>query len=217
MPNEMTELEKRNVLRLSNDESNKITKECIQTALIHLMATEDIQKITVSKIVQKAGVSRTAFYNNYTSKEDVLSSLSANLQEELIRLTREVFSEDKRYDAYVKVFQKIKDDSLHFNMLLNSGVQNGQMRSFSALVSEHYGSMNSKIRYLVFAWGGMIRSILLDWFYNGMKESVYEMAQLCTEMGSLIASKIRKADPVFMDNASTAVMKKESDQTSRKN
>ena len=213
MPSEMTELEKRNVLRLSNAESNRITKECIQTALIHLMATEDIQKITVSKIVQKAGVSRTAFYNNYTSKEDVLNSLSADLQEELIRLTREVFLEDRSYDAYKEVFQKVKDNSMHFNMLLNSGIKNDQMRGFSSFVSEQYGSMDLRVRYLVFAWGGMVRSVLLDWFYNGMKESVYEMAQLCTEMGSLIESKIRETDPAFMENASKAVMKKESDHT----
>ena len=200
MSNEVTELEKRNVLRLSNEESNRLTKECIQTALIHLMASEDISKITVSKIVKKAGVSRTAFYNNYSSKEDALSSLSANLQEELIRLTKKVFSEKKRYDAYAKVFQKVKDNSVHFKMLLNSGMQNDQMWSFFDLASKQYGGINSRIRYLVFAWGGLSKNILLNWFYNGMKESVDEMASLCTEMSSIIASKIQETDPSFMDN-----------------
>ena len=32
-----TELEKREILRLNNEESNKLTKECLSMALIYLM------------------------------------------------------------------------------------------------------------------------------------------------------------------------------------
>ena len=43
----------------SNQEANQITRESIETALLHLM-------------VKKAGVSRNAFYRNYKSKEEIL-------------------------------------------------------------------------------------------------------------------------------------------------
>ena len=59
-------------LKLSNMESNKITKESIQVALISLMANKKLENITITEIVKKAGVSRTSFYRNYKDKEDVL-------------------------------------------------------------------------------------------------------------------------------------------------
>ena len=48
-----TEMEKRDMLRLSNAESNKLTRECIQTALIHLMAYKELKKISISEIAKK--------------------------------------------------------------------------------------------------------------------------------------------------------------------
>ena len=68
-----TELEKRDVLRMSNKESNRMTRECLQTALITLMGQKPFEKITISEIVRKSGVSRTAFYCNYDTKEDILN------------------------------------------------------------------------------------------------------------------------------------------------
>ena len=59
----------------SNEESNKITKSSLQTALIYLMNKKDFDKITITELVKKAGVSRMAFYRNYNSKEDILEKL----------------------------------------------------------------------------------------------------------------------------------------------
>lgn len=44
--------------RLGNKESNKITRECVETALIQLMKTKPFEAITITDIVQRAGVSR---------------------------------------------------------------------------------------------------------------------------------------------------------------
>ncbi|MBR5113246.1 MAG: helix-turn-helix transcriptional regulator, partial [Clostridia bacterium] len=63
------------LLRLSNEESKKITRESIVTALVLLFADKPYEKITVTEIVKKAGVSRTAFYRNFNTKEDVLREL----------------------------------------------------------------------------------------------------------------------------------------------
>ncbi len=190
-------MEKRNMLRLSNEESNRLTKECIQTALIRLMATKDLQKITVSEIVHLAGVSRTAFYNNYSSKEAVLAALSSNLQKELVHLTTEAFIEELRYETYLSVFQRIKDDSQSFRMLLDSQLSSKELIRINEYVKEHYPEINLRIRYLVFGCAGMIRSIILDWFFNGMNENVAEMAALCSELSEDIIARIDAIDPNF--------------------
>lgn len=52
--------------------ANIIVKESITQALLILMESKDFQKITITDIVNKAGVVRMSFYRNYTRKEDVL-------------------------------------------------------------------------------------------------------------------------------------------------
>ena len=75
----LTEMQKKEVLRMNNKESNQLTRECLQLALMHLMGEHPYEKITVSEIVRRAGVSRTAFYRNYTDKEDILHELGNRL------------------------------------------------------------------------------------------------------------------------------------------
>nr|WP_082326184.1 TetR/AcrR family transcriptional regulator [Streptococcus sp. X13SY08] len=59
-------------LIISNKESNQLTKESIETALLFLMEKKDLHQISISELVRKAGVSRNAFYRNYKSKEEIL-------------------------------------------------------------------------------------------------------------------------------------------------
>lgn len=52
--------------------ANLIVRESIETALIQLMEKKPFGEITISEIVEKAGVSRVSYYRNYYYKEDVL-------------------------------------------------------------------------------------------------------------------------------------------------
>lgn len=198
MSDDRTEMEKRDMLRLSNVESNKLTRECLQMALIHLMAEKDMEKISVSEIVKKAGVSRTAFYNNYSSKVDVLMSLSTELIHDLNRITREAFRQNQSRQLFERIFQRIQGDSLHFSMLLKSGVQEREFLKLRDFVSEEYPGQDARIRLMLLGGEGMIRNITLDWFLGGMKESVSDMAELCATLSEDLLKRIREIDPSFM-------------------
>lgn len=63
---------KDNVRYMSNSESNKVTREAIDIAMLDLLEKQDFDKITNMSIVKRAGVSRQSFYRNYTSKEDII-------------------------------------------------------------------------------------------------------------------------------------------------
>lgn len=56
----------------SNKEANQLTRESIETALLFLLEKKELAQISISELVQKAGVSRNAFYRNYKSKEEIL-------------------------------------------------------------------------------------------------------------------------------------------------
>lgn len=53
---------------------NETVRESIALALIRLMGQKPFDKVSVSEIVRLAGVGRSSFYRNFSSKEDVLRS-----------------------------------------------------------------------------------------------------------------------------------------------
>jgi len=53
-------------------EANRLVKLRIARALTKLMEKKNFSDITVTEIVQTAGVARASYYRNFTSKEEVL-------------------------------------------------------------------------------------------------------------------------------------------------
>lgn len=53
---------------------NKVVIESIELALIQLMTKKPFSQISISEIVKAAGVSRSSFYRNFESKEQILTS-----------------------------------------------------------------------------------------------------------------------------------------------
>ena len=48
MTGQKTELEKRKIVRLSNKEANRLTKECLITALMVCLVCKDLDRISVA-------------------------------------------------------------------------------------------------------------------------------------------------------------------------
>ena len=61
--------------KASNAELKRFTRECVYEALFQLLETEDYEKITLSAIAARAGVSRNAVYRNFESKDMILKTL----------------------------------------------------------------------------------------------------------------------------------------------
>ena len=72
-------------LKRFNQENKAITRESIEISLLQLLEKKDLKKITISELVQRAGVSRAAFYRNYDSKEEILESI---FQSSIAKITK---------------------------------------------------------------------------------------------------------------------------------
>ena len=69
--------------------AHELSVDCIYTALLQLMDTKPYSEITITDITKKAGVSRMAYYRNFTDKDDILlSRLKAVLRSAEDRLRR---------------------------------------------------------------------------------------------------------------------------------
>ena len=155
-----TELENMKILRLSNEESNKVTKECLRIAMFKLMGREDFEKISITEISKYAGVSRVAFYRNYSSKEELVEDICRSLFSELTESLKNERFRTNRKAWYTEFFQTIQANSDYFQIYLNANLRLSDRNILE----------------------GAFVSILTDWFRSGMKESPEKMGTICEKL-----------------------------------
>ena len=117
----MPDMKSKDKLRLSNEESNQLTRECLCTALMKLMGDSALEEISINAIVDLAGVSRMAFYRNYGTKEALAEELCLKLAIELEQDFKEGFAVEetkmeKPEGAKRKVEVKVKTPFTYDNI-----------------------------------------------------------------------------------------------------
>lgn len=171
----MNELERRDILRVSNEEAQRITQECLKIALYKLMARKDFDDISISDIVRAAGVSRNAFYRNYGSKEALLESLGDAIVGELDRVLPRYGQADEV--AFIRFYRAIVEKAEYFRILL-------VVRK--SLADRLYSKSTT---YAQVAWKGAFTQLTEIWFEKGMKESPEEMGSICFKLLSGIGQE----------------------------
>lgn len=182
LPDKKSELAKRDVLRMSNEESNKLTKECLQTALIYLMNEKPFEKITITELVARSGVSRSAFYRNYSSKEDIITEICNNVLSAVSESLSSIRDDDDLYSWFCKSFQKVKDNEKIFRLLLQADFPDKYLMNSTLSLEKVFPSPSPEEHYRTLARQGAFDTILVNWFQDGMKESIPFMAQFCVEL-----------------------------------
>ena len=63
----------------SQDIRSELSRSWMCAALLQLMEEKPFNRISITEITKKAGVSRVTFYRHYTSKEDIFIKKLSNL------------------------------------------------------------------------------------------------------------------------------------------
>ncbi len=173
-------MERRNALRLSNEESNRLTRECIESALILLMKENEFQSISITDIIRKAGVSRSAYYRNYNSKEDILTNIFNRAAEAIVNaLSTELISRNM-VNSYRILFEKVQESKDLFAIIRMAGMSD----DFQAAVNEKYlqaiDADSSESYYRVLSWIGSIFNIIFGWLQREDPETPEQMAHICS-------------------------------------
>lgn len=187
-----TELEKRKIKRMSNEESNRMTKECLQTALIELMATKPFNKITITELVLQSGVSRTAFYRNYKTKEDVLNELSNEIIHTLALTISEFRAHCGDKSWYYGIFTSVQDNAEILLLLLQSNMPIRHIFDASSLIEIVNPPAARQEHYENLAFEGAFFKILLNWLENGMQDSINDITDYCVKLCNIKNQDIKK-------------------------
>ena len=168
----------------NNALQNNITKESIFTSLMILMEQKNFKKITITEMAKKAGVSRMAFYRNYTVMEDIIIGYLDDLLQEYSNQISDFESIDNHesiclYFSYFRKHEKLITNLINSNitnLLLDRCIKLFDTLCKESVCSKSFSPMN-KIYVVEFIAGGMY-TLLINWAKNGMKESDEDMATL---------------------------------------
>ena len=70
------------------------TQERLQNALLELLETKELKAVTIKEICDKAGISRNAFYQHYSYKEDLYDQMVAQATERIRAALAPVVSDE---------------------------------------------------------------------------------------------------------------------------
>ena len=165
----------------SNEARNAYVIEHITESLLKLLKEKPLQEISISEIVDTAGVGRTSFYRNYETKEDVVKKHIVDLIEKWDR-DYKASGKDSNVELYGSLFKHLKDNA-DFYLLLK---ERNLMHLFLEVFLEKFGPKpeyanmwaytTSFITYGTYGW-------IEEWINRGMQESAETMAALLSSHG----------------------------------
>lgn len=170
-----------------NAELRLLTRESIFQALFLLMEKQEFKKISITDIVQRAGVSRMAYYRNFSSKEDILNTF---LDSQFQRYTDSLDADPDLsfYELYQSFFAAFRGNSEWLKLLDKSNLTYLILERFTVylhtILKDYFAPVEQSTSdyELAFAAGGLY-NLLMKWSRGGMRESDEEMAKLAIKIG----------------------------------
>lgn len=157
----------------------KLTQEYIAQSLLILMRKKNLNDITIGEITSKAGVNRSTYYRNFTSKEDILKFFLDNIMNNYLQEYKKLKIDSMKTYLHTifKHFYLYKDELL---LIYNSGfaylLLNSLNTSFNNVYNLKIADLNTQYN-IYYHIGGIYNNFIL-WFSHNMKESPKELTEI---------------------------------------
>ncbi len=158
---------------------NETVREALAIALLKLMKTEEISKISVSDIVRVAGVGRSSFYRNFASKEELVCSYIVDLYRERFDSKEIPTQKDGKTEAFLTprfnfikehrdIFKALHEHNLLYYFFIKIESDIIPILCGQEFVSPYHRAMLS----------GSCAGIIRMWIERDFAESVEDMVRL---------------------------------------
>ena len=178
MNTEELKADKYSGLRQHSKESNIFVKECLKAAMISLASDMDYADISVTRLCQKAGVSRMAFYRNYSITNDVIYEIAYDLNYAIVDLVGSPFRITTDHEWYEKTFALIGERRNEMTLMFQENFQYQWMRIVNG-IAVHDDSFSTEKQFQRIMWAGGFENAVSYWLNSGLEESPSEMADYC--------------------------------------
>ncbi len=172
------------------------SRQYLIDALLFLMETKDLEKISVNDLVQKAQVARSTFYAQFEDKpffiNNIIEEVLADLRKETLpSYSKEMGLEKESHDYYRKHFEYIYRHANFFKAMLGphgtplflNKFEESAYITYSKIFLEYQDDnlqipMEYFIQYIISAHIG----ITIKWIESDLKYSAAYMAELLTNL-----------------------------------
>ena len=167
-----------NWLRMSNADTNRIARESLKMAIMQLLAEQTLADISITDLVRRAGVTRSAFYRNYASKDALIEDVCRLIVEDVITVLKAPLHRENRAAWFAELFRVIQANERYFQVYLDTHMQ----LTKSSILERVCPSESVEDHYQLVLREGAFLAVLTDWFRAGMRQSPEEMGAFCDRM-----------------------------------
>jgi len=177
------------------------TKSSLKHALLLLLKDKRFNEISVTNLVKAANVTRASFYNHYSDKDDLLSTLLSEKNKELIHAYKEPILKNRPFiinrlsPPEIQLFNHIFKNADFYTTILNSDIasiaENQMVESIKKINIEELKVNDRMIRsdfiasYLSYAIVGLIT----EWVRAGYKYEPEFMSEQLLELMRIAPNK----------------------------
>ena len=166
-------------LKKYNQESNQITRESLEISLMQLLEKKELKKITISELVERAGVSRAAFYRNYSSKEQILEEIFKNTVRGITDKLEEFNFKTEMYQIWLFLFKEAKKEARVISLAIDYNFEKMLTQAvFDFLEKRNRNAKKTTNSYMNSFWSSAVVSVLSKWIKDGMKVPAEKIASL---------------------------------------
>ena len=166
-------------LKKYNQESNQITRESLEISLMQLLEKKELKKITISELVERAGVSRAAFYRNYSSKEQILEEIFKNTVQGITDKLEEFNFKTEMYQIWLFLFKEAKKEARVISLAIDYNFEKLLTQAvFDFFEKRNRNAKKSTNSYMNSFWSSAVVSVLSKWIKDGMKVPAEKIASL---------------------------------------
>ena len=170
-----------------NDIDTKITN-----ALISLMSEKDYKSISITDIVNKAGLSRVTYYRHFNTKEDILIRYFELTKNRFVEQTMSAgtMNADSNEVIILALFLYFKAN-MNANKCLRKAGLDGELLKF--LSEEFLDNLPIKLeKYTAICIAGGLFNVLINWLDNDCKDPIDEVSKPFIEIQESLKNKLNK-------------------------
>lgn len=165
-------------LTISNQESNRLTREALEISLMQLLEKKELAKITISELVHRAGVSRAAFYRNYSSKEQMLEEIFGKTVQKIMDKLGQFNLRTELYQFWIILFKEAKKEARLISLAVDYNLEKYLTQAVFNFLEKRQQSKREASSYIHSFWSSALVSVLSKWIKDGMQVPAEKIASL---------------------------------------
>ncbi len=165
-------------LTISNQESNRLTREALEISLMQLLEKKELAKITISELVHRAGVSRAAFYRNYSSKEQMLEEIFGKTVQKIMDKLGQFNLRTELYQVWIILFKEAKKEARLISLAMDYNLEKYLTQAVFNFLEKRQQSKREASSYIHSFWSSALVSVLSKWIKDGMQVPAEKIASL---------------------------------------